>query len=86
MAKRRRGYELLDAKRVFSDVLSNTMVEQGFDYDKYTVDEIHETIRTCIDEAFGPTWDEFSAWVMYGDDKKAMTMGIIRSQIRSGMF
>ena len=74
---------LKSARQVFSDALSELMVEMGMDYDRYTKKEISQAIAICASE-YESIWAYFMAWVEYGDDKGMQTRDIIRASLEIG--
>ena len=69
---------LRDATELFSTTLADLMNESGMTKDAYTESELADVIRACVTEAYASVWEEFLSWVMYGDDKREMTMAMIR--------
>lgn len=73
--------DYVTADKKFTDALSELMTELGYDYNNYTKKEIDSMLYACCRE-FDSIWDDFVLWVLYGDDKKARTIALIRTGVR----
>ena len=69
---------LIEAKRLFSEVLQEEMVEAGFSLDRYGHAACEAVIRECVDRAYWQAWDEFMDWVVNGDLAGAELRAILR--------
>lgn len=74
---------LKPARQVFTDALSELMVEMGMDYDRCTKKEISQAIAICASE-YESIWADFMAWVEYGDNKRMQTRDILRASLEIG--
>jgi len=70
---------LIDASHLFSVTVSNMMSESGISHDTFSNEEIEDMIRLCVRRGFMPCWEEFMAWVVYGNDKRQMTLAAVRA-------
>lgn len=71
--------EFYDASYLFSRTVSDLMGESGINHDTFTDDEIEDMIGVCVSRGFKATWEEFVAWVLYGNDAKQRTLALIRA-------
>lgn len=73
----KRDYELIDAEKMFSDILSEMMVEEGLTYDKYSPKELHGIMAECC-SMYQEIYDLYLLEALYGHDKQAKTRFLIR--------
>lgn len=71
-------YELLDALDLYADIMNEILSEMGVDGKNYTRDELKSFAKAGFAE-FDNIWQDFLLWVLYGDDKRAKTMAIVRA-------
>lgn len=69
---------LEDAWDLYAKAMDEIMQEIGISSDKFTREDLHDLARTGFAE-FQKIYDEFILWVVYGDDKKAQTMAMLRA-------
>ena len=69
------GVRLVDARRYFSDVVADLMLECGLG-----ADALRPVAAECAAH-FPETWDELMLWVACGDDAKARTRALLRAQV-----
>lgn len=69
---------LLDSLDVFACVVDELMGDMGLDSRKYTRDEIRYMVRECF-SVHEECWQEFVLWVIYGNDKRAKTLAVMRA-------
>lgn len=74
---------LVDADELFSVTASRLMVEMGLDYDRYSVDEMHQFYE-AIAAASQSCWDEFVMWVACGESKQERTKLLLKAQMMKG--
>ena len=76
-------YELLDALDLYAQVMNEILSEMGVDSRNYTREDLHELARAGFAE-FNKIYDEFVLWVLYGNDKRARTMAMMRAARNGG--
>ena len=69
---------LIDALEKYAEVMNELLSEMGIDSRNYTREDLHDLARTGFAE-FNKIYDEFVLWVVYGNDKKAQTMAMLRA-------
>lgn len=69
---------LEDAWDLYAKTMDEIMQEIGISSDRFTREDLHDLARTGFAE-FQKIYDEFVLWVVYGDDKKAQTMAMLRA-------
>jgi len=69
---------LIDALEKYAEVMNELLSEMGVDSRNYTREDLHDFARTGFAE-FNKIYDEFILWVVYGNDKKAQTMAMLRA-------
>lgn len=74
----------IDADELFSVTASRLMVEMGLDYDRYSVDEMHQFYEAIAAQSQA-CWDEFMLWVACGDNKRERTRMLLKAQMLRGM-
>lgn len=73
---------LLDAYDKFASVLNEMMIARGLDSASTGVKEMKKTTYYCT-EQFDACYNELMAWIVYGDDRKALTRALLR---RSSLY
>ena len=68
----------VDALDKFAQVLNAMMDEMGMDGKSYTVKELRYIVAECFKE-FKHCFMQLLDWIMYGDDRKARFMNLIRA-------
>lgn len=81
MSKHSEEYELLDALDLYGDIMNEILAEVGVDSSKFTREDLHDLARTGFSK-FNGIWQEFVLWVLYGDDKRAKTMALLKAARR----
>lgn len=76
-------YELLDALDLYGQVMNEILSEMGVDSRNYTREDLHDLARTGFAE-FNRIYDEYVLWVLYGNDKRAKTMAMMRAAKNKG--
>ena len=76
-------YELLDALDLYAQVMNDILSEMGVDSRNYSREQLHEFARAGFAE-FNNIYDEFVLWVLYGNDKRARTMAMMRAARNGG--
>ncbi len=71
-------HEFVDALDRFAEELDKILSEIGVSGENYSRDDLRDLARTGFAE-FNKIYDEYLMWVMYGDDKKAKTLAMIRA-------
>lgn len=74
------GVTLAEAHKLFSNTLTDMMIERGMMEPRFTNGELRKIIACCVSE-FNSCWDEFVMWVMHGDDKKERAMDVVRASL-----
>ena len=74
---------LIDALEKYAEVMNELLSEMGIDSRNYTCEDLHDLARTGFAE-FQKIYDEFILWVVYGNDKRAKTMAIMRAMRGKG--
>lgn len=69
---------LEDAWDLYAKTMDEIMQEIGISSDKFTREDLHDLARTGFGE-FQKIYDEFILWVIYGNDKRAKTMAILKA-------
>ena len=69
---------LEDAWDLYAKAMDEIMQEIGISSDKFTREDLHDLARTGFGE-FQKIYDEFILWVVYGNDKRAKTMAILKA-------
>ena len=69
---------LEDAWDLYAKTMDEIMQEIGISSDKFTREDLHDLARTGFAE-FQKIYDEFILWVVYGNDKKAQTMAMLKA-------
>lgn len=69
---------LIDALEKYAEVMNELLSEMGVDSRNYTREDLHDFARTGFAE-FQNIYDEFVLWVVYGNDKKAQTMAMLKA-------
>ena len=77
------GYELLDALDLYGQVMNEILGEMGVDSTRFTREDLHDLARTGFAE-FNRIYDEYILWVLYGNDKRARTMAMMRAARNKG--
>ena len=81
MSKHSEEYKLLDALDLYGDIMNEILTEVGVDSNKFTREDLHDLARTGFSK-FNDIWQEFVLWVLYGDDKRAKTMALLKAARR----
>ena len=76
-------YELLDALDLYAQVMNEILGEMGVDSSRFEREDLHELARAGFAE-FNRIYDEFVLWVLYGNDKRARTMAMMRAARNGG--
>ena len=76
-------YELLDALDLYAQVMNEILGEMGVDSSRFGREDLHELARAGFAE-FNRIYDEFVLWVLYGNDKRARTMAMMRAARNGG--
>ena len=76
-------YELLDALDLYAQVMNDILSEMGVDSRNYSREQLHELARAGFAE-FNGIYNEFVLWVLYGNDKRAKTMAMVRAAKNGG--
>ena len=76
-------YELLDALDLYAQVMNEILGEMGVDSSRFEREDLHELARAGFVE-FNRIYDEFVLWVLYGTDKRARTMAMMRAARNGG--
>ena len=74
------GYVLIDRDEYFATAVSQLMGEMGLNYDRFTVDEMHQLYAAAVEHEQA-VWDEFMLWIACGDDKRERTRILLRAQM-----
>ena len=74
---------VIDADQLFATEVARLMGELGINYDRFTVEEMHQLYAVAVAEA-PAIWDEFMLWVACGDDKRERTRILLKAQIMKG--
>ena len=69
---------LEDALDLYAKVMDEILSEMGVNGHDWTREDLHDLARTGFAE-FQKIYDEFILWVVYGNDKKAQTMAMLRA-------
>ena len=76
-------YELLDALDLYAQVMNEIFGEMGVDSSRFEREDLHELACAGFAE-FNRIYDEFVLWVLYGNDKRARTMAMMRTTRNGG--
>jgi hypothetical protein len=76
-------YELLDALELYAQVMNEILAEMGVDSREYSREQLHELARAGFAE-FNGIYNDFILWVLYGNDKRAKTMAMVRAAKNGG--
>lgn len=76
-------YELLDALELYAQVMNEILAEMGVDSREYSREQLHELARAGFAE-FNGIYNDFVLWVLYGNDKRAKTMAMVRAAKNGG--
>ena len=76
-------YELIDRDQYFAAAVSKIMGDMGIDYDKYSIEEMHQFFADAV-SVEQECWDELMLWVACGDDKRERTKILLRAQMMKG--
>ena len=76
---------LKDAKKIFSDTVSELAKEHGMDFGMGYDKLMRLTVKECTDE-YAIIWADFMQWFYYGENQKDKTMDVIRASLHAGMM
>ena len=79
----REEYVLIDRDEYFATAVTRLMGEMGLDYDRFTVEEMHQLYAAAVEQEQS-IWDEFMLWVACGDDRRERTRMLLRAQMMKG--
>lgn len=74
---------LEDAWDLYAQAMDEILGEMGVNGQDWTREDLHDLARTGFAE-FQKIYDEFILWVIYGNDKRAKTMAIMRAMRGKG--
>lgn len=74
---------LEDAWDLYAKTMDEILSEMGVNGQDWTREDLHDLARTGFAE-FQKIYDEFILWVVYGNDKRAKTMAIMRAMRGKG--
>lgn len=74
---------LEDAWDLYAKAMDEILSEMGVNGQDWTREDLHDLARTGFAE-LQKIYDEFILWVVYGNDKRAKTMAIMRAMRGKG--
>ena len=75
-------YELISMDDVFSNELIKLMKEYRIDNSCCSKEQFHKTIALATLQS-RKCYEDFMMWVLYGDDSKARTLGLLKAILRN---
>jgi len=79
------NYELISLDTIFMNELIKIMEEYKLNDQYCTKEEVRKTISLGV-SVNQKCWEDLMIFVLYGNNKKAKTKGILRAMIKSNRF